>query len=127
MAEACEAIAATTKKLLKTGIVADYLKSRSVDEAAVSAIFLSGRPFPAWEETTLQVGGRLLWRLVAELAGKEESSDHRVYRKLGDLGAVAGDVLPERAGHSVGVLEVAGSVSSDRGGTGPCGEDCAGT
>ena len=51
LATACEAIAATTKKLLKTGIVADYLKSRTTDEAAVSAVFLSGRAFPAWEET----------------------------------------------------------------------------
>ena len=71
LATACEAIAATTKKLLKTGIVADYLKSRTVDEAAVSAVFLSGRCFPAWEETTLQVGGRSLWQIVAELSGKK--------------------------------------------------------
>lgn len=61
LAEACEAIAGTTKKLLKIGIVAGYLNSRTVEEAAVSAVFLSGRAFPAWEETTLQVGGRLLW------------------------------------------------------------------
>ena len=59
-AESCEAIAATTKKLQKTAIAADYLKSRSTDEAVVSAVFLSGRAFPAWEETTLQVGGSLL-------------------------------------------------------------------
>src|SRR5258708_35740780 len=62
LAETCEAIAGTTKKLLKTGIVADYLKSRPVDEAAVSAVVLAGRPFPAWEDTPLQVGGRLLGR-----------------------------------------------------------------
>jgi DNA ligase-1 len=69
LAETCEAVAATTKKLKKTAIVADYLKSRTPDEAAVSAVFLSGRAFPAWEETTLQVGGSLLWGVVAELSG----------------------------------------------------------
>ena len=57
LAEACERIAGTTKKLEKTAIVAEYLKSRTLEEASVSAIFLSGRPFPVWEETTLQVGG----------------------------------------------------------------------
>ncbi len=57
LAEACERIAATTKKLEKTAIVAEYLQSHSPEEAAVSAVFLSGRPFPVWEETTLQVGG----------------------------------------------------------------------
>jgi len=106
LATACEAIAATTKKLLKTGIVADYLKSRTVDEAAVSAIFLSGRAFPAWEETTLQVGGRSLWQIVSELSGKNEGEITAAYRRHGDLGAVAGDVLSERAGQGLGVLEV---------------------
>jgi len=67
LAETCERIAATTKKLEKTAIVADYLRSQPVGEAAVSAVFLSGRPFAVWEETTLQVGGTLLWRIVTGL------------------------------------------------------------
>jgi ATP-dependent DNA ligase I len=106
LATACEAIAATTKKLLKTGIVADYLKSRTVAEAAVSAIFLSGRAFPAWEETTLQVGGRSLWQIVSELSGKNEDEITTAYRRHGDLGAVAGDVLPEHTGQGLGVLQI---------------------
>ncbi len=103
---ACEAIAATTKKLQKTAIVADYLKSRSIDEAAAAAIFLSGRPFPAWEETTLQVGGRSLWQIVAELSGKSEDEIAAAYRRHGDLGAVAGDVLPQLPDQGLTVLEV---------------------
>jgi DNA ligase-1 len=95
-AETCEAIAGTTKKLEKTGIVAEYLKSRTVEEASISAVFLSGKPFPAWEETTLQVGGRLLWQVVGELSGKSEVELTATYRRLGDLGAVAGEVLPQR-------------------------------
>jgi DNA ligase-1 len=105
-AESCEAIAATTKKLQKTAIAAEYLKSRSTDEAVVSAVFLSGRVFPAWEETTLQVGGSLLWRVVAELSGKDEAELTAAYRKHGDLGAVAGEVLEARAGQGLGILDV---------------------
>src|SRR5580698_3904310 len=106
LAETCEAIAGTTKKLQKIALVADYLKSVEVNEAAVAAVFLSGRPFPVWEETTLQVGGRLLWRVVAELAGKDESALSEAYRKLGDLGAVAGEVLPARFGQGLSAIEV---------------------
>ncbi len=94
LAEACERIAGTTKKLEKTTIVAEYLKSRTLEEASVSAVFLSGRPFPVWEETTLQVGGSLLWRIVAQLSGKTEAELTAAYRQLGDLGAVAEAVLP---------------------------------
>jgi DNA ligase-1 len=106
LATTCEAIAGTTKKLLKIGIVAEYLKLRTTDAAAVSAVFLSGRAFPVWEETTLQVGGRSLWQIVAELSGKGEDELTAVYRRHGDLGSVAGEVLPERAGQGLEVLEV---------------------
>jgi DNA ligase-1 len=104
LAEACERIAGTTKKLEKIAIVADYLKARTPEEAAVSAVFLSGRAFP-WEETTLQVGGALLWRTVAGVSGKSEAELTAAYRRHGDLGAVTGDVLPP-AGRSLNVLEV---------------------
>src|SRR2546427_8950485 len=105
LAEACERIAGTTKKLEKTAIVAGYLKSRTPDEAAVSAVFLSGRAFPLWEETTLQVGGSLLWRIVGELAGKSHAELTAAYRRHGDLGAVAGEVLPA-TGRGLNVIEV---------------------
>jgi DNA ligase-1 len=95
-AETAERIVATTKKLEKTALLADYLKSVAVEEAAVAAVFFSGRPFPAWEETTLQVGGTLLWRIVMELSGKSEQQLTAAYREHGDLGSVAGAVLPSR-------------------------------
>jgi len=94
-AETAEKIAATTKKLEKTALLSEYLKSAPVDEAVVGAVFFSGRPFPTWEETTLQVGGTLLWRTVQELSGQNEEALTAAYRKLGDLGAVAGAALPQ--------------------------------
>jgi DNA ligase-1 len=94
-AQTCEAIAATTKRLEKIQIVAEYLKSRSVEEASLSAVFLSGKPFPAFEEATLQVGGRLLWKIVGELSGKSDLAMTEAYRKFGDLGAAAGEVLAD--------------------------------
>jgi DNA ligase-1 len=106
LATACEAIAATTKKLLKTGIVADYLNSRTPDEAAVSAVFLSGRAFAAFEETTLQVGGRSLWQIVADLSGTADADLTAAYRRHGDLGAVAVELLPEHPDQGLNVLEV---------------------
>jgi DNA ligase-1 len=94
LAETSERIAATTKKLEKIAIVAEYLKARTPEEASVSAVFLSGRPFPIWEEATLQVGGRVLWKIIADLSGKSESELTAAYRKHGDLGEVAEYVLP---------------------------------
>jgi DNA ligase-1 len=96
-AETADRIAATTKKLEKTAILAEYFKSVPVEEAAVAAVFFSGRAFPTWEETTLHVGGTLLWRIVAELSGRSDEEVTAAYRKYGDLGAVAGAVLPQHS------------------------------
>lgn len=90
-------IADTSKKLEKTAIVAEYLRSLEPEDAARAALFLSGRPFPAYEEATLGVGGSLLWRAVSELSGKSDSQLRDLYRAHGDLGAVAGAALPERS------------------------------
>ncbi len=97
-AEACERIAGTTKKLEKIAIVAEYLKSSPPEEASVAAVFLSGRPFPAWEESTLQVGGRRLWQTVEALSGRTPQELTAAYRKHGDLGAAAADLLEARVG-----------------------------
>jgi ATP-dependent DNA ligase I len=89
----CEAVAATTKKKEKVRLVAEYLRSRPMDEAAQAAVFLSGRAFPAWEERTLQVGGSLLWRALAEVSGKPDLALTAAYRRYGDLGAAAQELL----------------------------------
>jgi DNA ligase-1 len=94
-AQTCEAIAATRKKLEKTAIIADYLHLLPAGEASLAAIFLSGRPFAAYRETTLQVGGSLLWRTIAELSGKSEQELTESYRRHGDAGSVAAEVLPD--------------------------------
>jgi DNA ligase-1 len=98
LAPACEAIVRTTKKLEKTQIVADYLRSRSAEEAAVSAAFLSGRPFPAYDESTLGVGGTQLWRAVQELSGKSDTAMTAAYRRHGDFGAAAYDIFSSLSG-----------------------------
>jgi len=101
-----DAVAATSKKTAKVRLVAEYFRSRPVDEAAQAAVFLSGRAFPAWEEKTLQVGGTLLWRTVGEISGKGEVALTAAYRRYGDLGAAAQEVL-ERSASAKSSLSVA--------------------
>jgi DNA ligase-1 len=93
LAELCERIAATTKKTEKVAMVAEYFRSREIEDAAISAVFLSGRAFPAFDERTLQIGGSLLWKLVGELTGARTAALTAAYRKRGDLGDAAYEVL----------------------------------
>ena len=118
-AEACEQIAATTKKLEKTRLVAAYVRSLPVSEAAVAAVFLSGRPFPAYEEATLQVGGTMLWRAISALSGKSEAQLTEIYRRYGDAGSVAGEALPERPPRPLALTEVQAAFAAVAGARGP--------
>ena len=93
LAQTCEAVSATTKKTEKVALVAEYFARRPAEEAAQAAVFLCGRAFPAWEERTLQVGGALLWRTVAEISGKTDVALRAAYRRYGDFGSAAADVL----------------------------------
>lgn len=109
LATAAEALASTTKKTQKLEILADYLKSRSVEEAAVSAIFFSGHVFPVSSEMTLQIGGAMLWGVLQALTGKSEAEMGAAYRRYGDAGDAAQELLAEKAPPetSLNVLDVA--------------------
>jgi DNA ligase-1 len=97
LAELSERVAATTKKTEKVAFLAEYFRSRELPDAAISAVFLSGRAFPAFDERTLQIGGSLLWKLVAEITGERNAALTAAYRKRGDLGAAAYDMLLAKA------------------------------
>src|SRR5437899_12835325 len=110
-ATTAEAVAATTKKTEKVRQVAEYFRSRPVEEATQAAVFFSGRAFPAWEERTLQVGGTLLWRALAEISGKGVVALTAAYRRHCDLGADAPGVL-QRTAPSRSPLAVPGLASA---------------
>src|SRR5258708_11404725 len=114
-----EAVAATTKKVEKVALVADYLRSLPPEEAAIAALFFSGSPFAAYQETTLQVGGAMLWRVVSEISGKSEQELTASYRRHGDAGAVAADVVPEKTGAAVTLPEVRGAFDRIAAARGP--------
>lgn len=112
LAQVAESIAATTKRNEKIRLLADYFRSRTVEEAAQSAVFLAGRPFAAWEQATLQVGGRMLWTLIAQVSGQSDIVLGAAYRKHGDLGAAAAEVLTHSKhphGAGLDILRVAKS------------------
>jgi DNA ligase-1 len=95
-AEVCEAVAATTKRNEKIALLANYFRSLPVEDAALAAVFLTGRPFPRHEETVLGVGGTLLWRVAQEIAAVPDQRMEEIYLKHGDLGAAIEQVLAMR-------------------------------
>src|SRR5258707_14200887 len=88
-----DTVGATTKKLENLRLISDFFKSLSTQEAALAARFLSAHPFAGYEERILGVGGENLWRVIAEAAGKAGESMGTAYRRHGDLGDMAEELL----------------------------------
>src|ERR1700688_5061971 len=88
-----DAVGATTKKLEKLRLISEFFKSVSTQDAALAARFLSAHPFAGYDERTVGVGGANLSRVIAEAAGKAGESLGIAYRKHGDLGDMAEELL----------------------------------
>jgi ATP-dependent DNA ligase len=92
-AETCEAVAATTKKLEKMRRVGEYLRALPLDDASRAALFFTGRAFPKFSEQVTQVGGNLIWKALGLVSGATASEMEAVYRRYGDLGGAAQELL----------------------------------
>ena len=99
LAELGERIAATTKKTEKVAMVAEYFRSHELPDAAISAFSVGTgvsclRRAHAADRRIARCGS---WS--ARLTGAREASLTAAYRKRGDLGAAAYDVLLAKAPH----------------------------
>ena len=92
-AELCERLAETGSKLQKRALMSEYLRGLSVPEAGLAALYLAGVPFPETDGRELKVGGALLSRVLARLSGAGQPAMHAAYRRHGDLGGAAQDLL----------------------------------
>jgi len=94
-AELNDALAATTKKLEKRALIAKYLQSLELDDAARAALYLAGTPFAETDRRGLNVGGSLLSKALAQRSGASPEAMRAAYRKHGDMGAAAEDLLAD--------------------------------
>ena len=96
-AETSAAIAATSSKLEKTRLLADYLAS--IDPAALPfvTVWFTGLPFAASENRALQVGWSLLRDAVCTVARVSEQTFHHVYLKHSDAGETAFELFASKS------------------------------
>jgi len=96
--ETADAVGQTTKKNEKIRLIGEFFKALPVADAALVAQFLTGRAFPQFEERVVGIGGSSLARAVAEAAGRAGENLGKIYRKHGDLGDMAEELLREIRG-----------------------------
>ena len=94
--ETADAVGATTKKLEKLRLISNFFQSLNTSDAALAARFFSGLTFPRNDERTVGVGGANLSAVIAQAAGRSGHSLGSAYRKHGDLGDMAEELLRDK-------------------------------
>ena len=77
---------ATTKRLEKTEIIANYLKTLDSDTIEKVGLLILGTVFPAWSSEEIGIGGKLVERAVAEAVGTTPAAVEDAVRDEGDIG-----------------------------------------
>src|SRR5438128_2929684 len=100
------AIAATTKKLEKERLLADYLVT--LDDASLErvVVFFSGSPFPRRDERVTGVGGAAISEVVSEVTGRQADQIWAAWSKFGDAGDTVADSFPNDPARTITLPEL---------------------
>lgn len=80
---------ATTSKLEKTKIIANFIKNLEENDLSYVIYLLQGRVFPKYDEHELGVATQLLIKALSRASGISENRIERLFKEEGDLGKVA--------------------------------------
>jgi len=94
-AECAEAVAATTKKLVKAALLGDYLKTLSDADLLRAARYFAGQQFALNDARTTNVGGSIISAALREATGFRPEDLSPRYVRLGDAGDVAEEIVKE--------------------------------
>ena len=91
------ALEATTKRLEKTDIIAEYLKKLDADTIGKVGLLLLGGVFPAWSSEEIGIGAKLVERAVAEAVGTTQAKVEDAVRDEGDIGLACIDLYSKKS------------------------------
>ncbi len=126
------ALEATTKRLEKTLLLADFLRkhfppgasSQTSEELSATLQLLQGRLFPPWDKRTLGMSSKLVVKAIAAAAGESTARVEEEWKRLGDLGKVAVELVAKKKqatlfSQELSVMDVVGTLSKLPGIEGP--------
>jgi len=93
LVEFYEKLGGTTKRLEKTYIVSELLKKSPKNIIKEIIYLLQGKVFPPWDERKIGMSSMLVIKVIRSVTGTSETEIKKLWRKTGDLGEVAGELV----------------------------------
>src|SRR5882724_84542 len=94
-ADSAEAIAATSKKLEKAGILGNYFRTLNDADLTRAARYFAGHQFALNDARTTNVGGSIISAALSEATGFSPQDLYPRYVRLGDAGDLAAEIIKE--------------------------------
>ena len=95
-ANLCLALSQTQSRLQIAALAAEFLNRIGRAEAPAAARFMVGRALPQGAEKPLNVSGRAIWKIAAEIAGAEDQGEE-IFAAATDFGEAIEMALKRRA------------------------------
>jgi len=95
-AAVCQSLSQTQSRLQMAEAVGTFLAALDVEEAEIAARFMVGRAVEQGEEKRLQVSGRAIWKIVAEMTGAADQGED-IFTAAEDFGEAVEMTLKLRA------------------------------
>ncbi len=90
------ALEATSKRLEKAAILAKLLKEVSDQDLEQLMYLIQGRVFAPWDERKIGMSSKLMLKAIALATGNPKEKVISLWRKTGDLGVVAEQLIREK-------------------------------
>ncbi len=95
IAELCEKLEATSKRLVMVDLVAEFLKSLEAREVESATLMILGRPLPRWSRQTLEISWATLSEIIKHITGVEWSIFIETFSKTGDVGSATKTIFED--------------------------------
>ncbi len=105
-AQVCQALSQTQSRLQMAELAGDFLASLGIEEAEAAARFMIGRALPVGNEAKLNISGRAVWRVAAELTDSLDRGED-IFAGAVDFGDAVEIVMRLRAEEPAPTLTVA--------------------
>jgi len=87
LADLCEELEATTKRLRMIGLVSEFLNSLEAEEVEPAVSMILGRPFSKWSQRTLDVSWATLTGIIRRITKADWKLFMEAFGKTGDVGS----------------------------------------
>jgi len=95
LAELCEELEATTKRLVMINLVANFLNNLEDQEVEPAVSMILGRPFSKWSQQTLEVSWATISEIIKRITEVEWNVFMEAFGKTGDVGSATKTIFEE--------------------------------